>query len=70
MTYEVHGRLSMQFKIKERRKNKDGDAFLTDQTEITNKFNSFFTNISFNLSNQIKIPKNKSFRSYLTYNYN
>ncbi len=49
---------------------KDGDAFLTDQTEITNKFNIFFTNIGFNLSNQIKMPKNKRFRSYLTSNYN
>ncbi len=49
---------------------KDGDNIVTNKELIANKFNSFFTNIGTTLSQQIKSPKNKSFKSYLTKNYN
>jgi hypothetical protein len=49
---------------------RDGDHITTNQSVITNKFNTFFTNIGPNLSRQIKMPKNKSFRNYLTHNHN
>ncbi len=40
---------------------RDGDNIITDQSVITNKFNTFFTNIGVNLSRKIKMPINKNF---------
>ena len=37
---------------------------------ITNKFNDFFTNIGSNLSKQIEMPKNKTYKLYLHKKYN
>ncbi len=44
---------------------KDGDNLLTNKQLISDKFNSFFTNIRLTLSSQIKVPQNKTFRSFL-----
>lgn len=49
---------------------RDGEHFITDQQEIANRFNIFFTNIGPNLSSQIKMPLGKTYKSYLTHNYN
>ncbi len=49
---------------------RDGDNITTDQSVITNKFNTFFTNISLDLFCKIKMPQNKYFHNYLTQNYN
>ncbi len=49
---------------------KDGDNILTNKDLISNKFNSFFTNIGPTLSNQINIPQNKTFKSFLTEKHN
>ncbi len=43
---------------------------LQNKELIANKFNSFFTNIGTTLSQQIKSPQNKSFKSYLIKKYN
>ena len=45
---------------------KDGDNIIHDKQTITNKFNTFFSNIGPNLSAQINMPMNKTFHSYLT----
>ncbi len=47
---------------------KDGDNLLTNKQLISNEFNSFFTNIGPTLSSQIKVPQNKTFKSFLTQN--
>ncbi len=49
---------------------KDGDNLFTNKQLISNKVNSFFTNIGPTLSSQIKVPQNKTFKSYLTQIYN
>ncbi len=49
---------------------KDGDNFLTNKQLLSNKFNSIFTNIGPTLSSQIKVPQNKTFKSFLTQKYN
>ncbi len=49
---------------------KDGDNIVTNKELIANKFNSIFTNIGTTLSQQIKAPQNKSFKSNLTKKYN
>ena len=41
------------------------DEHVTDKTDISNKFNSFFANIDTNLSNNIKFSGNKTISSYL-----
>ncbi len=49
---------------------KDGENMVTSKELIVNKFNTFFTNIGSKLSQQIKRPKNKSFKDYLISNNN
>ncbi len=49
---------------------KDGDNILTNKQLISNKFNSYFTNIEPTLSSQIKVPQNKTLKSFLTQKYN
>ncbi len=49
---------------------KDGENITTDPSVITNKFNTFFTNIGLNLSSKIIMPQNKNFHNYLTQNIN
>ena len=41
------------------------DEHVTDKTDISNNFNSFFANIGTNLSNNIKFSGNKTISSYL-----
>ncbi len=47
-----------------------GEIISTNKSIITNKFNSFFTNIGLNLSAKINMPRNKNFQNYLTHKYN
>ncbi len=49
---------------------KDNETVITNKLTIANKFNTFFTNIGPKLADQIKMPKNKHFKNYLTLNYN
>ncbi len=49
---------------------KYGDIILTNKQLISNKFNSFFTNIGSTQSSQIKVPQNKTLKSFLTQKYN
>ncbi len=50
---------------------RDGDNIVTNKLDITNKFNSFFTNVGTNLSNKINLPSKKSFKDYLNkFNFN
>ncbi len=47
----------------------DNEKIKTNTIAIANKFNTFFTNIGPELA-KIKQPTNKSFKNYLTLNYN
>ena len=38
---------------------------MTDDIQIANKFNTFFTNIGLNLASNINIQSNKNYASYL-----
>ncbi len=49
---------------------KDGDIIMHDKQTIANKFNTFFANISLNLSAQINMPINNTFYNYLTGTHN
>ncbi len=48
---------------------RDGDKILNDKRVITNKFNKYFANVGFNLSENIKMPRNKTFHNYLKHKY-
>ncbi len=65
----------MESLINQKKKNrpcyfKDGENILCDKRVITNKFNQFYTNVGPNLSENIKIPRNKTFQNYLKHRYN
>ncbi len=45
---------------------KIADNIMYDKKTITNKFNIIFANIDPNISEKIKMPRNKTFHSYLT----
>ena len=47
---------------------KNGDNKITDNVEIANYVNSFFTNIGMDLANKIKDDSNKNYSYYLTGN--
>ena len=66
----------MKFSIKLNRKKvfpslfKDGTNIIAGKLQIANKFNTFLPNIGPNLSNQIKLLQNKSFKPYITRSLN
>ncbi len=49
---------------------KDGENILYDKRVITKKFNRYYANVGFNLSENNKIPSNKTFQNYLKHKNN
>ncbi len=48
---------------------KDNEKIITYKIVIANKFNTFFTKIGPDIAHKIRQPTNKSFKNYLTLNY-
>ncbi len=49
---------------------RDGNNIISNKTNITNKFNSFFTNVGKNENNAINLHPHQSFNQYLKNRYN
>ena len=48
----------------------DNEEIITDKIDIVNRFNKFYAEIGPQLAKKIIMPKNKSFKDYMTYKFN
>ena len=69
LKFQINEILSKKKKLADNPKHfLDGDRTLTENTDIANCFNNFFSNIGPTLANSIKSPINKSYKDYLKQN--